>query len=680
MNIIVRQRDIKDCGVCCIESIILYYGGYVPIERLRNDTYQDTKGVSAYHIVETLKKYHFNAYGIKVEEKDLAKILLPCIIHLEYPNGLTHFVVLLKVNKTSVVLMDPAKGKITMKKKEFFALWTKVVINATPISKIPRLPKEKKISLIFMEYLIKEKKLIIPIIWFSALFTVCTIFLSFFYKFCFEEISKTFSEKQFIILVSLYGFFVLLKILLENIKDNFKILLNKNMEGKFIYSFLRHLLYLPLREYNSHTKGELLARINEAESIENGFIEIIINCFINLSLALLTFLLIFKLKPLFAYILIIGIIIYFLISYLFGKFIYLDLLKQMEENANWQTALTESLEVFISMKNLNQTTFILERIEQSLYRYLKRTYLNNQKLRRQNFYKKIILEGMLLTVTIVGFYFIGQNKISIFEFILIESLLNHFIEPLNEIIDLMPSFYYLKGLFSKIGDFESIKEEALDYPEEFLNGSLEINNVTFAYDGFHPNIKNVSFKVKKNNHVLLLGNSGCGKTTICKLIHREFDEYEGNITIKKINILDYKVATIRKNITYLSQKEALINGTIKENILFGRIVKESLFKKVCDVCSLEAIVSKRAFRYNDFIRIDDCNLSGGEKQRIILARALLNDTPIYIFDEALSEVDNELEKIILQNLKEFLKKKTVIYITHRPNKEYFDEVIYVGNN
>ena len=402
MNIIVRQRDIKDCGVCCIESIILYYGGYVPIERLRNDTYQDTKGVSAYHIVETLKKYNFNAYGSKVEEKDLDKILLPSIVHLEYPNGLTHFVVLLKVNKTSVVLMDPAKGKITMKKIEFLKLWTKVVINALPISKIPKLPKEKKMLVIFLEYLVKEKKLIMPIIWFSFLFTLCTIFLSFFYKFCFEEVSKSYSEYQFIILISLYGFFILLKLFLENIKDNFKILLNKNMEGKFLYAFLRHLLYLPVREYNSHSKGELLARIKEAESIENGFIEIIINCFVNLSLAILTFVLIFNLKPIFAYILVIGIGLYFLVSYLFGKRIYLDLLKQMEENANWQTALTECLEIFISMKNLNQTTFILDRIEQSLTKYLKVTYINSQKLRKQNFFKKIILEGMMLIVTIVG--------------------------------------------------------------------------------------------------------------------------------------------------------------------------------------------------------------------------------------------------------------------------------------
>ena len=679
MNIIVRQRDIKDCGVCCIQSLIIYYGGYVSLERLRLDTYQDTKGITAYHIVETLKKYQFKSFGEKVKEKDLNKILLPCIVHFEYPNGLTHFVVLLKVNNSSVVLMDPAKGKVTMKKKEFLSLWTKVVIHALPISKIPSLPKEKKMLTIFYEYLKNEKKLVMPIVWFSFLFTLCTIFLSFFYKFCFEEITKSYSYKQFIILVGFYAFFTILKILLDNIKENFKILLNKNMEGKFLYAFLKHLLYLPVRQYNSHTKGELLARIKEAEGIENSFIEIVISCFVNFTLAIITFILIFTLKPIFSYILIIGIMLYFLLGYLFGKSIYLRILKQMEENANWNTVLTESLEIFTSMKNLNQTNFILERVEQSLYNYLKREYDNNQTFRKQNFYKKMVLEIMLLTITIVGFYFIGQNKMNIFEFILIESLLNHFIEPLRQIIDLIPSFYYLKGLFGKIGDFESLKEEALDYPHEFLNGSIECKNLTFSYDGYHENIKDVNFKIKKGSHVLLLGESGCGKSTICKIIDRQLDNFEGNITIKKVNILDYSTATIRNNITYLSQNESLINGTIKENILFGRDIKESTFNEVCDICNIEDIVKKRAFRFNDYIRIDDCNLSGGERQRILLARALLNESPIYMFDEALSEVNNDLEINIIDKLLEYLKKKTVIYITHRPNIECFDEVITIGN-
>ncbi len=679
MNIIVRQRDIKDCGVCCIASLIIYYGGYVPLERLRLDTYQDTKGITAYHIVETLKKYQFNSYGEKLDAKELNKIALPCIVHFNYPNGLTHFVVLLKVNKNTVFLMDPASGEVTMKKKTFFSLWTNVVIHAQPIAKIPKLPKEKSIIAIFYEYITKEKKLVYPIIWFSFLFTLCTIFLSFFYKFCFEEITKSYSYQQFLILIGFYSFFTILKVLLENIKENFKILLNKNMEGKFLYAFLKHLLYLPVNQYNSHTKGELLARIKEAETIENNFIEIIISIFINITLAIMTFILIYTLKPVFAYILCLGITLYFILGYLFGKSIYLKILKQMSENANWNTCLTECLEVFPSMKNLNQTTFIMERLEQNLYHYLKCEYLNNQTFRKQNFYKKLILEITLLSISITGFYLLGQNKLTIFEFILIESLLNHFIEPLKQIIDLIPSFYYLKGLFSKIGDFASIKEEALDYPEEFLNGSIEFHNLSFSYDGYHQNIKELNFKIKKGSHILLLGESGSGKSTICKLLARQLDNYEGDITIKKINILDYPLATIRHNITYLSQNEALINGTIKENIVFGRNISEKHFNEVCNICLIEDIVMKRTFRYNDYIRIDDCNLSGGEKQRILLARALLNETPIYLFDEALSEVNNDLEIKIIIELLEYLKKKTVIYITHRPNKTYFDEVINLGN-
>ena len=192
-------------------------------------------------------------------------------------------------------------------------------------------------------------------------------------------------------------------------------------------------------------------------------------------------------------------------------------------------------------------------------------------------------------------------------------------------------------------------------------------------------LENINIEIKKGQTLGIIGTIGSGKTTLMNLFTRLYSVPNGKIMIDGKDINDIPIEVLRNNITYLSQNESLINGTIKENILFGRDIKESTFNEVCDICNIEDIVKKRAFRFNDYIRIDDCNLSGGERQRILLARALLNETPIYMFDEALSEVNNDLEINIIDKLLEYLKKKTVIYITHRPNEECFDEVITIGN-
>ncbi len=148
----------------------------------------------------------------------------------------------------------------------------------------------------------------------------------------------------------------------------------------------------------------------------------------------------------------------------------------------------------------------------------------------------------------------------------------------------------------------------------------------------------------------------------------------GMIKIGNTPIVDYSLNTLRKNITYISQKECLLQDTIKNNILLDRKVEEQKFREIATICEIESILNNKPLRYETFILKDATNLSGGEKQRIILARALLNEFQILILDEALSELNNELEIKIIQNLKAYLKDKTVIYVSHKEHERYFDSV------
>ena len=158
-------------------------------------------------------------------------------------------------------------------------------------------------------------------------------------------------------------------------------------------------------------------------------------------------------------------------------------------------------------------------------------------------------------------------------------------------------------------------------------------------------LNDINLCITKNTHVLLNGPSGCGKSTICRLIYGEYDLSKGTIYLGDKNIKDINLYSIRNNILYVSQQEKLFFGTIKENILAGRNVDNNLFDTICKICEIDSIVNKREMRYNALIDPSFNNLSGGEKQRIILARGLLKRSNYLILDEALSEVDKELEEI-----------------------------------
>ena len=227
------------------------------------------------------------------------------------------------------------------------------------------------------------------------------------------------------------------------------------------------------------------------------------------------------------------------------------------------------------------------------------------------------------------------------------------------------------------------KCEITDIPLMNFNrdgNKLKIKNLTYSYNKYENVINKFNLVIPEGKLVLLKGKSGCGKSTLCNILNKYIDDYEGNILLGTINIKDLSLNTIRNNITYINQKEEIFSGSLKENITLGKDISEVEFQYICYLCKIDEIVKKRPLRYETFISPDENNLSGGEKQRIILARALLNNFNILILDEALSEVDMKLELNIIKNIRNIYKEKTIIYISHKKYPKIFDQVITIGSD
>ena len=146
-NVIVRQADLKDCGACCLLSIIKYFDGYIPLETIIQDTFTTRLGTTAFHIIEAAKKYGFDAVGLKVDPEKIKEMTFPVIAHLQLENQYSHFVVIYGYNqvKNTVMLMDPAKGIVNINLAEFCLAWTNVIIKLIPASKLPKMAKPQNI-------------------------------------------------------------------------------------------------------------------------------------------------------------------------------------------------------------------------------------------------------------------------------------------------------------------------------------------------------------------------------------------------------------------------------------------------------------------------------------------------------------------------------------------------------
>ena len=223
---IVKQHDLKDCGVCCLLSIIKYYGGYIPLEKLRIDTHTSLEGTTAYNIIETAKNYGFDSYGLYLEEKSLNDLILPAIAHVTI-NHLLHFVVIYKINKNNVEIMDPAKGKVKMALNDFKEIWTGNIILFYPKYSLPKTIPKDFFKVFSFQILKLEKKQIVSIIILTAIFTFLTIITSFYLKVGVNLLNEIndFSVLYYVSISFLVLIFI--KIIIYYLKNFFKTLLDR---------------------------------------------------------------------------------------------------------------------------------------------------------------------------------------------------------------------------------------------------------------------------------------------------------------------------------------------------------------------------------------------------------------------------------------------------------------------
>ena len=200
--------------------------------------------------------------------------------------------------------------------------------------------------------------------------------------------------------------------------------------------------------------------------------------------------------------------------------------------------------------------------------------------------------------------------------------------------------------------------------------------MNFGYNKINNIIDNLSVRINKGEKVIIKGESGKGKSTLCKILNKELS-YKGSIKLGSVELSNINNDNFKNKITYSSQDEYIFNGSIKDNILLGRKVSDEEFERIASICCLDRIIKNRPFKYDTYLYEGGKELSGGERNLIIMARALVNKSNIYIFDETLRELNDSVENKVLSNIFDNYKDNTIIYVSHKNKKNYFGRVIYV---
>ncbi|MFX1345398.1 MAG: ABC transporter ATP-binding protein [Promethearchaeota archaeon] len=322
--------------------------------------------------------------------------------------------------------------------------------------------------------------------------------------------------------------------------------------------------------------------------------------------------------------------------------------------------------------------FNAEKLERKKFSRSVIDYKNNMigiNIVQARYFALLILYLLIGCTLLICCFLVYQNTLSVGDLVATNILFIALIEPTRMIHwstnDMMNGFAAASRLFTSLskGESETDKDTTLEWPEKF-KGKIEFKNVSFTHDNEiknpRPTLSNLTFSIEPFQRVALVGPTGCGKSTLAKLILSLYEPQEGSILLDGVDIKNYPLEALRKHIGYIEQEVYLYPRTIKENIKFGKPdATEEEILKAAELAQVDDFVKERPKGYESIVGERGIRLSGGEKQRIAIARAFLTNPKILIFDDSVSAVDSETEEKIGRAMENILRDRTTIIITHR---------------
>jgi ABC-type bacteriocin transporter len=678
---VVRQEDLTDCGACCLKMIIKYYGGDYPLFHLKQLTHTDQFGTNAFLIKEAALKLGLNAKVVNGNLEDIKEEDLPIIAHVIPNKSYEHFIVIYKLDKKHalVTIADPALGKRVITYGDFFEISSSNFIFFDANKKLAKITSSKRINNLVIETFTNNKKIFVYIILFSVIFIFLNICSSYAFKFLIDNVYLYSNIDNLVFFFIVFNFINVFKNIFQYIRINMINYFNFKLDKILITKLFNHLIYLPFLYYKNKSSSDVINRINDLINVKNNltkiFLSIVIDGLLAFSILIVLFKINFLLTILSLFLVLIYLFIIVITSPIYNYYIEEEKVKGSEVNS----FLHSNLRNMDSIKNLNIEDYVSNKF---VNLYEKFYFVNKKNTKFSN--KVMFIKNMVHDIYFIFLYYIASkliisDKFNLALFITYISLLSYFIDPIKNIIDLNFDIKNLNLSLKRVNELFDIKKEEFlvdeKYQKNVVKGDIEFKNITYSYNGYQNILKEFSLKIKENSRVLISGETGSGKSTIARILMNYFAPDKGEVLINNKSISSYNLINIRKDITYISQNETIYKDSLYNNIVLNESIIYDEFLNICKICKVDEIVNKHKFKYDMNLEEDGFGLSGGEKSRIFLARALIKKSSIYIFDETLSNIDVEKEKEILKNVFDNFKTSTFIVITHRlVNKKLFNKV------
>lgn len=680
------QLDKKDCGPTCIRIIANYYGRHFSLDYLRKKCFITREGVSMLGMSDAIEQIGMNSLCAKITIDQLAdEIILPCILHWTQ----NHFVVCYKVSgkkdKLKFHIIDPEIGKVTYNLKEMQRYWISGIIEGEKIGIAMQVTPShrfyetkdveentKKAISNFVGYIIPYKRQIIQLI-IGSLSVMGLSYITPFLSQSTIDIGIKNRDLNFIVLVLIAQLVISISsISISFIQSWISLHMNTRINIALISDYLVRLTHMPLKFFETKQLGDILQRIGDHGRIKSFLMGDAIN-------------IIFSIGTFMVFTIILGlynwkILLTFLIGnimYIIWILLFMPFRRELDHRrfavaAKLQDNMVQFIQGMqdIKLNNIERTRrWEWERIQASLYKISIRGLRIGQI---QSIGSIFFSNSTNIIVTFLAAKMVITGEITLGMMMALSFIIGQISGPIGSFIGFAHSYQDAKISLERLneiqvqGDEEKGISEKLSFLPECKD--IIIQDVSFSYSGAARNyaLKNINLVIPNNKITAIVGASGSGKTTLIKLIQGFYDPLEGSIYIGNTPLNQINPHLWRSKTGTVMQDSYIFSDTIANNIAVYRdeINREQLTQAV-KVANIQEFINQLPLNYNTKIGMEGIGISQGQRQRILIARAVYKAPEFFFLDEATNALDANNEKIILKNLENFYKGRTVVIAAHR---------------
>jgi ATP-binding cassette subfamily B protein RaxB len=669
---LVRQSEAAECGIACLAMVASAHRLMVDLVDLRRRFEVSARGTTLSGLISQASSLGFSARPLKVEMEHLSELTTPCILHWDF----NHFVVLERVGRTYALISDPAAGRRRMSRQQVASHFTGIALELQPAADFRPRDEGSRVNIRALTGRITGlSKRIAHILVVALALELFALTAPFFSQVIVDEAVATHDLELVTVIGIGFGLLLATQTLLSIARAWLLVLLGRDVRLQWASNVFTHLLRLPVAFFERRHLGDIVSRFGAVDAIQKTLTGTAIEAIVDGVMAVAALVLMFMYSARLTLVVMGAVFLYALLRYLAYGPLRHAFADRLVLNAREQSHFLETVRAMVPIKLFCRTHERAARW-QNLAVDVQNRDLEAARLQIMFTSANQLLAGAenLIVYAFAARQIINSNSAGtdMFTIGMLFAFVNYktqFSQRITALINYAIEVHMLGLQTERLADIvlsAPEPEKAIEYSPNDLPACVEFKGVSFRYGTTEPWIvKSLNLSIEPGQNVALVGPSGCGKTTLIKLMLGLLAPNEGEILYGGIPIQQIGLQNYRKLVGTVMQEDALLSGTIWENVSFFDLHHDQRrVEEMCEAVGIHADIVRMPMGYRTLVGDLGSRLSGGQKQRLLLARALYKNPSVIVLDEATSHLDISSERCVLDTLANL--HVTRIVIAHRP--------------